>query len=186
MLLALAFKHHGAACDIFICIFGFLLSQLAQLDTIVIILLAVLLSLLGEIDEHLVVHIDVLHLRFEVDEDFAVLLDNFLVRSHLLLDSVVVSGHLGAILVEGGEAISQLLRVQHGDLVVHKNTLNVRKLTFHLLHLAGNEGLSSFDHIIIVHLLLGHFQNPLSLFPLLSDCAIYFQPINYFVKLLIR
>ena len=76
-----------------------------------VILLAVLLSLLGKIKEHLVVHVDVLHLRFEVGEDFAVLLDNFLVRNHLCLDPIVVSGKLGAIGVESGEAISQLLRV---------------------------------------------------------------------------
>ena len=178
MLLVLAFtKHHGAACDIFVCIFSCLVSQLGQLDAIVIILLAVLLPLLGEIEEHLVVHVDVLHLRLEVGEDFAVLLDNFLVREHVSLDSVVVSGQLGAVGVEGGEAISQLLRVQHGDLVVHENTLDVRKLTLHLLHLAGNEGLSSFDHVIIVHLLLSHFQS-FSFCPLSSDCAIFFQSIN--------
>ena len=164
MLLVLALtKHHGAACDIFVCIFSCLVSQLSKLDAVVIILLAVLLPLLGEIEEHLVVHIDVLHLRFEVGEDFAVLFDNFLVRLHVALDSVVVSGQLGAILVEGGKAISQLLRVQHGNLVVDENTLNVRKLTLHLLHLAGDEGFSSFYHIIIiVHLLLSHFQSFLS------------------------
>ena len=160
MLLALAFtKHHRAACDIFVCIFSCLFSQLAELNAIVIILLAVLLALLGEIEEHLVVHVDVLHLRFEVGEDFAVLLDNFLVRLHVSLDSVVVSGQLGAVGVEGGEAISQLLRINHGDLVVYEDTLDVRKLTLHLLHLASNEGFSSFDHIIIVHLLLSHFQS---------------------------
>ena len=156
MLFILAFKHHSSACDIFVRIFGFLLAQLAQLDAIMIVLFAVLFSLLGEVEEHRVVHVDVFHLCFEVGENFPILLNDLLVGSHFFLDAVIVARQFGAISVESGEAIAQLLCVHHGDLVVHENALNVSKLTLHLLHFRGNENLSSFDHIIIVRLLLCH------------------------------
>ena len=87
MLLVCPSEHFDAAGDILLLAFLFLFAQFGQFYFVVVVLLAVLLALLGQLSEHVVVHGDLIYLTLQVPQYLPVPLNYVLVWLQILVDA---------------------------------------------------------------------------------------------------